>query len=93
MAARILSDQTEDGRTRVQCRFENETLWLSQALMYLRVHEILALAADYAPAVPDTLLGFKIVQNRLHFAATGKTAPELISERADADQPDMGLTA
>ena len=36
---------------------------------------------------------FQTVQNKLHFAATGKTAPELIAERADATQPNMGLTA
>jgi hypothetical protein len=65
----------------------------SERRMYLRVREILALAADYTPADPDTLLVFKTIQNKLHFAATGKTAPELISERADADQPNMGLTA
>lgn len=64
----------------------------SERRMYLRVREILALAADYAPAEQDTLLVFKTVQNKLHFAATGKTAPELISERANADEPNMGLT-
>lgn len=65
----------------------------SERRVYLRVREILALAADYQPSAPETLHVFKIVQNKLHFAATGKTAPELIAERADASRPNMGLTA
>ncbi len=64
----------------------------SERRVYLRVKEILALAADYTPADSDTQLFFKTIQNKLHFAATGKTAPELIAGRADASQPNMGLT-
>jgi hypothetical protein len=60
--------------------------------VYLRIREILALAADYSPSDPDTQVFFQTVQNKLHFAATGKTAPELIAERADSSQPNMGLT-
>lgn len=65
----------------------------SERRVYLRVRDILALAADYEPSDPDTQLFFQTVQNKLHFAATGKTAPELIAERADATQPNMGLTS
>jgi hypothetical protein len=65
----------------------------SERRVYLRVREILALAADYSPSEPETQLFFQTVQNKLHFAATGKTAPELIGERADSAQPNMGLTA
>jgi hypothetical protein len=65
----------------------------SERRVYLRVREILALAADYSPSEPETQLFFQAVQNKLHFAATGKTAPELIAERADSAQPNMGLTA
>lgn len=65
----------------------------SERRVYLRVREILALAADYSPTEPETQAFFQTVQNKLHFAATGKTAPELIAERADATQPNMGLTA
>jgi hypothetical protein len=65
----------------------------SERRMYLRVWEILALAADYEPADPETLLVFQIVQNKLHFAATGMTAPELIAQRASAAEPNMGLTS
>lgn len=65
----------------------------SEKRMYLRVREILALAADYTPAEPETQRFFQTIQNKLHFAATGKTAPELIAARADALRPNMGLTA
>src|SRR5208282_4870620 len=177
----ILLYQTEDGHTRIECRFQNETLWLSQALiaelfekdvrtinehlsldailavgyrvrsprgtqfrrwaterlkeylvkgftmdderlrnppvegsgvpdyfdellerirdiraserrMYLRVKEIFALAADYDAAQKSTVEFFKIIQNKLHFAATGHTAAELIARRADHALPNMGLT-
>jgi hypothetical protein len=65
----------------------------SERRVYLRVREILALAADYEATEPETQVFFQTVQNKLHFAATGKTAAELIAERADAAQPNMGLTA
>lgn len=65
----------------------------SERRMYLRVREILALAADYRAEDAETQVFFQTVQNKLHFAVTGKTAPELIAERADATKPNMGLTA
>lgn len=65
----------------------------SERRMYLRVREILALAADYDPTDQDTQAFFRTIQNKLHFAATGRTAAELIAERADALQPNMGLTS
>ena len=64
----------------------------SERRMYLRVREIFALAADYQPEDQETQVFFQIIQNKLHFATSGKTAPELIAERADADKPNMGLT-
>jgi hypothetical protein len=65
----------------------------SERRVYLRVREILALAADYDPTEPETQVFFQTIQNKLHFAATGRTAAELIAERADASQPNMGLTS
>lgn len=65
----------------------------SERRMYLRLKDILALAADYAPSEPETQTFFQTVQNKLHFAVTGKTAPELIAERADGEAHNMGLTA
>ena len=64
----------------------------SERRMYLRVREIFALAADYQPDESETTRFFQTIQNKLHFAVTGKTAPELILERANHAQPNMGLT-
>jgi len=64
----------------------------SEQRVYLRLREILALAADYSPADAETQVFFQTVQNKLHHAATGMTAPELIAARADAERPNMGLT-
>lgn len=64
----------------------------SERRMYLRVREIFNLAADYEPSQKESVKFFQIIQNKLHFAATGQTAAELIAERADASQPNMGLT-
>ena len=64
----------------------------SERRMYLRLREILALAADYIPTEPECQQFFQTVQNKLHFAVTGKTAPELILDRADASKANMGLT-
>lgn len=64
----------------------------SERRMYLRVREIFAMAADYSPSLPETTRFFRVIQNKLHFAVTGKTAAELIRERADSSHPNMGLT-
>lgn len=64
----------------------------SERRMYLRVREIFSMAADYSPSLPETTQFFKFIQNKLHFAVTGKTAAELIAERADSERPNMGLT-
>ncbi len=64
----------------------------SERRMYLRVREILALAADYEPSLAQTNKFYSVVQNKLHFAATGHTAAELIQSRADHRRPQMGLT-
>ena len=61
----------------------------SERRMYLRVRDIFALAGDYDPSRPKTIEFFQTIQNRLHFAATGKTAPQLIAERADHTKPNM----
>ena len=65
----------------------------SERRMYLRVRDILALAADYTPNADVTARVFQTVQNKLHFAVTGLTAPEIIARRVNADAPNMGLTA
>ena len=65
----------------------------SERRMYLRVREIFAMAADYDPSWAETTKFFSIIQNKLHFAATGMTAAELIRSRADHLRPNMGLTS
>jgi hypothetical protein len=65
----------------------------SEKRMYLRVREIFAMAADYEPSSEQTTLFFRVIQNKLHFAATGMTAAELIQGRADHTLPNMGLTS
>ena len=64
----------------------------SERRMYLRVREIFALAADYEPTLAETTKFFSVIQNKLHFAATGMTAAELITSRADHAKPNMGLS-
>jgi hypothetical protein len=64
----------------------------SERRMYTRLRDILALAADYRASEADTTKLFQVVQNKLHHAVTGMTAPELIATRADASKPNMGLT-
>ena len=64
----------------------------SERRVYLRLREILALASDYSSTEPETQVFFWTVQNKLHFAVTGKTAPEIIAERVNAVLPNMGLT-
>jgi len=65
----------------------------SERRMYLRVKEIFAMAGDYDPSWADTTKFFSIIQNKLHYAATGLTAAELIQSRADHTRPNMGLTS
>ena len=65
----------------------------SEKRMYLRVREIFAMAADYEPSSEQTTRFFQTIQNKLHFAATGMTAAELIKSRANHALPNMGLTS
>ncbi len=64
----------------------------SERRMYLRIREIFAMAADYEPSLPESTKFFSIIQNKLHYAATGMTAAELIKSRANHLLPNMGLT-
>lgn len=65
----------------------------SEKRFYQKVRDIYALSVDYDSHADSTQEFFKIVQNKLHWAITGHTAAELISGRADASQPNMGLTS
>ncbi len=64
----------------------------SEKVLYRQVLDLYATAVDYDPKDEKSIKFFKIVQNKLHFAAHGHTAPEVIYERANADKPFMGLT-
>ena len=63
----------------------------SEKVLYRQVLDIYATSVDYDPRTDASKLFFKIVQNKLHYAAHGHTAAEVIYERADAEQPFMGL--
>ena len=65
----------------------------SEKRFYQKIRDIYKLAADYDPKAEETLEFFQIVQNKLHFAISGKTAAELVAERADAAKSNMGLTS
>lgn len=65
----------------------------SEKVMYRQVLDLYATSVDYTPNSPETLRFFKIVQNKLHYAAHGHTAAEVIYQRADADKPFMGMTS
>jgi hypothetical protein len=65
----------------------------SEKVLYRQVLDLYATSVDYDPKSEESVRFFKIVQNKLHFAAHGHTAAEVIYERADAAQPFMGLTS
>ncbi len=64
----------------------------SEKVLYRQVLDLYATSVDYNPKAEESVRFFKIVQNKLHFAAHGHTAAEVIYERADAEKPFMGLT-
>ena len=65
----------------------------SEKVLYRQVLDLYATSVDYDPHNEQSILFFKIVQNKLHYAAHGHTAAEVISERANAEKPFMGLTS
>ena len=65
----------------------------SEKVMYRQVLDLYATAIDYDPRTELSVEFFKIVQNKLHYAAHGHTAAEVIYHRADSDKPMMGLTS
>ncbi len=65
----------------------------SEKVMYRQVLDLYATSVDYDPKSAESVAFFKMVQNKLHYAAHGHTAAEVIYERADADKPFMGLTS
>ncbi|MBX3243066.1 MAG: virulence RhuM family protein [Acidobacteria bacterium] len=64
----------------------------SEKVMYRQVLDLYATAVDYDPKADESIEFFKIVQNKLHFAAHGQTAAEVVYFRVDSDKPFAGLT-
>ncbi len=64
----------------------------SERRFYQKITDIYATSIDYDPTQQISIDFFKTVQNKMHWAITGKTAAEIIHERADGDKPNMGLT-
>ena len=65
---------------------------LSERRFYQKLTDIYATSMDYNKDAPTTRLFFKRIQNKMHYAVHGRTAAELIMDRADADKEHMGLT-
>ncbi|MGQ0632806.1 MAG: virulence RhuM family protein [Sporichthyaceae bacterium] len=64
----------------------------SERRFYQKITDIYATSVDYDPTQPISLTFFATVQNKMHWAITGKTAAQIVRERADAAKPNMGLT-
>ena len=65
----------------------------SEKLLHRQVLDLYATSVDYDRQADETSTFFKVVQNKLHFAAHGHTAAEVIFDRANAELPNMGLTS
>ena len=64
----------------------------SEKVFYRQVLDIYATSIDYDPHADTSIMFFKKVQNKMHFAVHGQTAAEVIYSRADAEKAFMGLT-
>src|SRR5665647_387401 len=64
----------------------------SERRFYQKITDTAATSTDYDPTDENSILFFQTVQNKMHWAITGKTAAEIIAQRADSSKPNMGLT-
>ncbi len=64
----------------------------SEKRFYRKITDIYATSVDYDPTDEQSILFFKSVQNKVHYAITGSTAAEIVASRADGKKPNMGLT-
>lgn len=64
----------------------------SEKVFWRKVLDIYATSIDYDPNTDISRQFFATIQNKMHWAAHGQTAAEVIAARADADKPNMGLT-
>lgn len=93
-----LDDDRLKGRDRLADYFDEllariREIRASEARVYQRVREIFALAVDYVEGRKETQVFFAAMQNKIHYAATGQTAAEIVRRRADAGRVNMGLSA
>jgi len=65
----------------------------SERMLYQKITDIYATSIDYSPKTEITKKFFATVQNKLHFAIAGKTAAEIVGERANSKKDKMGLTS
>jgi hypothetical protein len=65
----------------------------SEKRFYRKITDIYATSIDYDPTLDISINFFKTVQNKMHWAITGRTAAEIIHDRADHTRPNMGLTS
>lgn len=93
-----LDDERLKGRNQMVDYFDEllariREIRASEQRVYQRIREIFALASDYRESEQKTQEFFAAIQNKMHFAATGLTAAQIVHRRADAEQANMGLTA
>lgn len=93
-----LDDERLKGRDRLADHFDEllariREIRASEARVYQRIREIFALASDYVEGQGETQVFFATLQNKMHYAAAGMTAAEIVRRRADAGKANMGLTA
>jgi len=91
-----LDDDRLKGRDRVADYFDEllariREIRASEQRVYQRIREIFALAVDYREGEQETQTFFAVMQNKMHYAAAGMTAAEIVRRRADAAKPNMGL--
>jgi hypothetical protein len=93
-----LDDERLKGRNKLTDYFDEllariREIRASEARVYQRIREIFALASDYVEAEQAPQAFFAVMQNKMHYAAAGMTAAEIVRRRADAGKHNMGLTA
>lgn len=93
----VLDDERLKGNTSPTDYFDEllariREIRASETRVYQRIREIFAMAADYREGDQATQRFFATTQNKVHYAATGLTAAEIIRKRADASKPNMGVT-
>lgn len=93
-----LDDERLKGRDGITDHFDEllariREIRASEARVYQRIREIFSLATDYREGEKETLAFFAVMQNKMHYAASGLTAAEIIRRRANASKTNMGLTA